>query len=81
MVERAFDGGRLGEQQGALAEVVEDQRRHHEAEPGEANRDAAEVAHVGVQRLAAGDGQHDRTEREEGQARMGDDEADGVGRD
>ncbi len=78
VVERAFDGARLGEQQRPLAEVVEDQRRHDEGEPGEADRQAAEVAHVGIERLAAGDGQDHRTEGEEGQRRMTDDEADGV---
>ena len=46
------------QQQRALAEVVEQQRRQHQREPGEADRPLAEVAHVGVERLAAGD---DRT--------------------
>ena len=46
--EGAGDGFRLGEQQRALAEVVENQRRHDETEPGEADRRPAEVAHVGI---------------------------------
>ena len=47
------------EDQRALAEVVEDQRGEDEQEPGAPDRPAAEVAHVGVQRLGAGDRQHD----------------------
>ena len=43
------------QQQRALAEVVEHQRRQHQPEPGQPDRPPAEVAHVGVQRLAAGD--------------------------
>ena len=52
----------------ALAEVVQHQRRHHQAEPGDADRPLAEVAHVGIERLAAGDAQHDRAQRDEGDA-------------
>ena len=55
----------MREQQRALAEVVEQQRREHEREPGEPDRPAAEVAHVGVERLAAGDHEHDRAEDQE----------------
>ena len=58
-------GGRVGEDQRALAEVVEDQRGEDEREPGAADRGRAEVAHVGVQRLGAGDGEHDAAERDE----------------
>ena len=42
------------QQQRALAEVVERERRQHEGEPRQADRPRAEVAHVGVQRLGAG---------------------------
>ena len=55
----------VGEHQRALAEVAQRARRQHEAQPAEGDGLAAEVAHVGVQRLGAGDGQHDRGEREE----------------
>ena len=40
----------------------------------------AEVPHVGVQRLGAGDGEDDGGEREEGDAEVPGEEADGVGR-
>ena len=56
---------RLVMQQRALAEVVQQQRRQHQAEPGEADRTLAEVAHVRVQRLAAGDDEEDRAEHGE----------------
>ena len=63
--ERLFGRLRIGQQQRALAEVVEQQRRQHQREPGDADRPLAEVAHVGVQRLAAGDHQEHRAEHRE----------------
>ena len=60
---------RVVQQERALAEVVEHERGHDEREPGDADRAAAEVAHVGVERLAAGDGEHDRAEDDERRAR------------
>ena len=66
MVERVLQGLGLAQEQRALAEVVEHQRRQHEAEPGEADRGAAEVAHVGVERLRPSDRQHDRAQGDEG---------------
>ena len=53
------------QQQRALPEVVEEQRREDDAVPGEADRPRAEMAHVGVERLAAGDAEDDRAEDEE----------------
>ena len=53
------------EDQRALAEVVEDQRGEDEREPALADRVRAEVAHVGVERLGAGDREHDAAERDE----------------
>ena len=48
-----------------LPEVVQRQRREDDEEPGAQDRRAAEVAHVGVERLGAGDDQHDRAHRHE----------------
>ena len=48
-----------------LPEVVEQQGGHDEREPGEADGVAAEVAHVGIERLAAGDDEDDAAEDEE----------------
>ena len=50
----AWIGCRLHAAQRTLAEVVEQQRRPHQREPGDAHRLLAEVAHVRVQRLPAG---------------------------
>ena len=51
--ERVVDRARRVEDQRALAHVVEDQRREDDGEPRAPDRAAAEVAHVGVQRLGA----------------------------
>ena len=63
--ERLLGGRRVGQQQRALAEVVEQQRRQHQREPGDADRPLAEVPHVGIERLAAGDDQEHRAEHGE----------------
>ncbi|OIQ76216.1 hypothetical protein GALL_421040 [mine drainage metagenome] len=49
---------RLGvaQHQGALAQIVQQQRGEHEAIPRKADRFAAKVAKVGIQRLGPGDG-------------------------
>ncbi len=62
MVER----GGVAQDQGTLAEIVEHQGGQDQAQPGDADRLAAEMAHVGIERLGAGDRQHDRTQRHEG---------------
>ena len=58
----------FAQQQRALAEVVQEQRRQHEHEPREPDRPLAEVPHVGVQRLAAGDDEEDGAEHRETRA-------------
>ena len=52
----------FAQQQRALAEVVQQQRRQHQREPRHPNRPLAEMAHVGVERFAAGDHQEDGAE-------------------
>ena len=47
------------ENQRALAEIVEDERRQHEPDPGGLDRLAAEMAKIGVERFGAGDGEED----------------------
>src|SRR5689334_6936946 len=54
----------------ALTEIVDDQCRKDEAEPGEANGNTAEVAHVGVDGLSASDGQEDAAKRDESDSRI-----------
>ena len=55
----------VAQQDRALAEVVEDQRGQHDPEPRGPNRRAAEVAEIGVERLGAGNYEHDGAEDEE----------------
>ncbi len=71
-------GGGVLQQQRALPQVVQDQRRQHETEPGQADRFAAEVAHVGIERLAAGHGQHHRAEHDEAMGAVQPEEANPV---
>jgi hypothetical protein len=63
-IEGVRDRLRLREHEGALAEVVEQQGGEREPEPGEADRPAAEMAEVGVERLGAGDSQHHAAQHE-----------------
>ena len=63
--ERLLDAAGFDQQQRALAEVVQQQRRQHQREPGEADRPLAEVAHVGIERFAAGDDQEHGAEHRE----------------
>ena len=73
---------RLGarQHQAALAEVVERERREDEPEPRRADRPASEVAHVGVERLDAGDGEEDRAHHRQRAEPVRRHEADGVRR-
>ena len=56
---------------GALSEVVEQQGRQDDAEPTEHDRPSAEVAHVGVERLAAGDHEEERAHGQKALPRVG----------
>ena len=53
------------EHEGALSEVVEDERGEDERDPGRDDGLAAEVAEVGVKRLGPRDGEEDRAEDDE----------------
>ena len=66
-VERTLDGARLAQEQRALAEVAQGQRGQSEREPGEADRPGTEVAHVGVEGLAAGDREECTANHDEGE--------------
>ena len=74
-VKRVFNGFRVGQQQSALAEIVQGQARHDHAEPRQANRFFAEMAHVGIQRFATCDAQYHRTQNDERRAGFAPDEA------
>ena len=62
--------GRVGKDERPLSEIIDDERRKHEAEPGGADRPASEMAEIGVERLGAGDGQAHRAEHRKRDARM-----------
>ncbi len=80
MVERMGERCRLVQDQSALAEIIEDQSRQDQAEPGPLDRRPAEMAHVGIERLGAGHRQHDRAQRHEGLPAGQLEQADGVAR-
>jgi hypothetical protein len=61
-VARATSGCLIEQQQGSLAQVVQHQGGQHQAEPRNPDWLLAEVAHVGVHRLAAGYHQEDRSQ-------------------
>ena len=73
--ERAADAGRVAQDQGALSQVAQDAGGEDEDQPGARDRRAAEVPHVRVQRLGAGDREHDRGQREERDPEMAEEEA------
>ena len=58
------------QQQRALTEVVDEQCRPHQHQPGQSHGLAPEVAHVGVQRLGTGHRQEHGAEDDQRQARM-----------
>ena len=57
MIERVFSRGGIGQQKGALSEVVEHEPRQDDPEPSCLDGNASEVAHVGIESLAARHGQ------------------------
>ena len=61
-------------------EVVQDQRRQHQREPRQPDRMLAEVAHVRVERFAAGDDEEHGAEHGEAGEAVGDEERDRVPR-
>ena len=63
--ERVVGRGRARQEERALAEVVQEERRKDEREPADADRPGPEVPHVGVERLAPRHGEEDRAEEEE----------------
>ncbi|MNH13209.1 hypothetical protein D3C79_727750 [compost metagenome] len=70
----------MAQQQGPLAEVVEQQRRHHPAIPRQLDRAPSEVSHVGIERLGASHAQHHGAQHHEGRSRSRQQEVQGVER-
>ena len=75
----ALEAGVLQQQRG-LAGVAQQQGRQHDGVPGRPDRVAAEMPHVGIQRLTAGDRQEHAAEDDETVPAMRDDEPDRVQR-
>ena len=80
MIERIHGMGGVAEEQSALAEVVQQERGQHDREPGDPDGPTAEVAHVRVERLAAGDHQEHRAQDQEAVDPVLRKEADGMPR-
>ncbi len=49
-VERILNRSRIGQHLGALSEIIDQQRRQYEAEPGGLDRFAAEMTEIGIER-------------------------------
>ena len=62
-IERIGERRRVGQDQRALPEIIQQQRRQDEQEPRRLDRLAAEMPEVGVERLRPGHDQEDGTER------------------
>jgi hypothetical protein len=60
--ERVLDCRFVAEDQGALPEIIEDESGKHHGEPCQPDREAAKMAHIGIKRLASGDGERDGPE-------------------
>ena len=68
--ERVACGGRVAEHQGSLAQIVERERGQHEKIPGELDRDAPKMSHVGIERLPARYGQKNAADHDHGTGAM-----------
>ena len=78
--ERILDLRRIGDEERALADIVEGKAWQHEAEPRGPDRAATEMAHVRIEGFGAGDGKEDRAERHEPRRAVRREEGDAVGR-
>ena len=65
LIERIVNRARIGEQQCALAEIVQCQGRQNDREPGNADWDPTEMAEIGIHGLTAGYRQEGGAEHEE----------------
>ncbi len=68
------------ENQRALPEIIQRQRRQDEEQPSQLNRQPAEVAHVGIERFGARDREEHGTEDEKAQESMGEEEYEAASR-
>ena len=70
----------IPQQERALSKIGKHERRQHQPDPGPADRLETEVAHVGVESLAAGDDEHHRAENQQPVEAMSQEEFDGIPR-
>ncbi len=63
IVERVAHGFAVHQHMGALAVIVEQQGRHGDEQPGAGDDRPAEMAEIGIERLAAGNGQEGGAEK------------------
>jgi len=75
---RVLNSALVAENQRTLAEIIERQRRKNHREPRGPDRKAAEMTHIRVERLAAGDGQRDGAQHDKADCRMGYEKVEGV---
>ena len=69
---------RIAQDHCSLTEVSEHERRHHKRRPGQADRLDSKVAHIRIQRLAAGYGQNHGAEDEQAVRAVSNEESDAV---
>ena len=78
--ERVGDPCRFVENEGSLAEIIEQEAGKDQQQPGELDGPLAEVTEVGIERLGARDSEEDCTQREESRHPMREQEAHGKAR-
>src|SRR3981189_580979 len=78
--ERIFERLRISQNERALSQIVQRQRRQYNDKPGGLDRPFAKVPEVGIERLGSGNGEKHRAERNEADNTMMQHERDGVER-
>src|SRR5581483_5145270 len=73
--ERAIDGMRVGEEEGALAEIIDGEGGKADGKPGHLDRAPAEMAEIGVKRFRAGHHKEHGAESEKPDQAVGEKEA------
>ena len=84
-IDRIGDNPAIGgldrlEGHGALAQIIQGEAGQDQPQPGRLDWPPAKMAHVGIERLSAGDRQEHRPEGEQAGLAIGDEKHDTVGR-
>ena len=64
-IKRVLEGTRIAEQHRSLSEIIEQERREDEPDPGRPQRIPAKMPHIGVEGFGAGHGEENRSQHEE----------------